>query len=214
MKLKLKPFVIPTLYSLAVICFVASMYFIQKVVNESIFKTGEEKDEIKYVDKDITNVEEEIKVISTTTPILKPFTSDSVTVYKNYYDYQADQEQQENSIIYYESTYMQNSGIDYSSEEQFDIISILDGTVTSVKEDSILGTIVEIKHTSDITCIYQSITELTVKNGDIVTQGQVIAKSTTSNINRDLKHQLHFEMIYQGSIVNPELYIGKNIEDL
>ena len=34
---------------------------------------------------------------------------------------------------------MQNSGIDYKSEEQFDITSSLSGTVTNIADDALLG---------------------------------------------------------------------------
>ena len=41
---------------------------------------------------------------------------------------------------------MQNSGVSYSSEKIFDVISVLDGIVISVENNDILGTTVEIRH--------------------------------------------------------------------
>lgn len=41
---------------------------------------------------------------------------------------------------------MQNSGVDYVSDEVFDVISVLAGKVISVDTDEILGNIVKIEH--------------------------------------------------------------------
>ena len=123
-------------------------------------------------------------------------------------------DKQKDAIIYYENTYMQNSGVDYKSEEVFDVVSILDGTVIEVKEDAILGNVVQIKHTNDIISVYQSLSEVDVKKDDKILAGQIIGKSGQSNINKDIGNHLHFELYYQGQIVNPEEYYDKNVEDL
>mgnify|MGYP003299714825 CR=1 FL=1 len=44
------------------------------------------------------------------------------------------------TIIIYENTYMQNSGVDYVSSNLFDVVSILGGTIISIEENDILGT--------------------------------------------------------------------------
>ena len=41
---------------------------------------------------------------------------------------------------------MPNTGILYSSNESFDVISVLDGKVEDVKTDNLIGNIVTIKH--------------------------------------------------------------------
>ena len=96
----------------------------------------------------------------------------------------------------------------------FDIISILDGTVTSVKDDDILGTIVEIKYNNDLIGVYQSLSDVVVKANDNVVQGSVIGKSGESNIGKDLGSHLHFELYYQGKVVNPEEYFGKLLGEI
>ena len=140
--------------------------------------------------------------------------NNDVKLSKSFYDYKADSKSQENSIILFEDTYMQNSGVDYSLEEVFDVISILDGIVISVKEDNLLGTTVEVRHSNDLISVYQSLSEVIVKEGDELIQGQIIAKSGISNINKDLGNHLHFELYYKGTIVNPEEYYNKDINEL
>ena len=209
---RLKSVFVPIIYGGCVIVFLISMYFIQLFANHVLFS---KKDNAIYVDNEITdNSHSDIPVISTTTKIVRPYLDSSVTIAKTFYDYKSEEENQEKSILFYEGTYMQNSGVDYASDNLFDVISILDGTVISVDEDTILGTTVEIRHSNDLISVYQSLSDVIVKKDDKVIQGQIIAKSGTSNINKDLGNHLHFELYHQGKIVNPEEYYNKSLEEL
>ena len=127
---------------------------------------------------------------------------------------QGTDEEQQNSIIYYESTYMPNYAVAYGGAKNFEVISVLDGTVLSIKKDDLLGNVVEIKHDNELISVYQSLADITVKENQVVKQGDVIGKAGTSNINKDLNEHLLFEMLYKGQIVNPEEYYNKNISEL
>lgn len=158
--------------------------------------------------------DDDVPVVNTSTVVSKPYSDQNVKVLKNYYDYKAEKDKQENSILYYESTYMQNSSVAYGGVDSFDVISILDGTVVSIKEDELLGNIVEIEHDKNIISVYQSVSDITVKENQVVKQGEVIAKSGQSNLNKSLNSHLLFELIINSKIVNPEDYYSKNINEL
>ena len=79
----------------------------------------------------------DLPVINTDVVISRPYSNGSVSVVKDYYDYKGDSSSQENSIVYYGNTYMQNSGVDYGMSEAFEVVSILDGTVMEVLDDEI-----------------------------------------------------------------------------
>ena len=113
--------------------------------------------------------------------------------------------------LYQGNTYIQNSGIDFVYENEFNVISVLDGTVTNVKEDAILGKIVEITHDNDYISIYQSLGEVKVTKGDSVSQGQVIGISGTNEMDKDIGNHLHFEMYISGYNVNPINYLDKEV---
>lgn len=153
-------------------------------------------------------------VVNSKEKLIKPYTDEDVKIVKNYYDYQADEETQKGSLIYYENTYLQSSGVSYGKEESFDVIAILDGTVKEVKEDTTLGNVVVIEHSNNIVSTYQSLTDIKVKQGDKVSQGDVIAKSGTSNISSDLNNHLYFELAVGGITVNPENYYNKSVDEL
>ena len=211
-KRKLKPFVVPVLYSLTVVVFVFCLYMIQLIIGKVTFK--EENQDTNYVDSEIIEPNNQLPVVTNETVIIRPYTASNVSIAKGFYDYKAEADKQKDAIIYYENTYMQNSGVDYKSEEVFDVVSILDGTVIEVKEDAILGNVVQIKHKNDIISVYQSLSEVDVKKDDKILAGQIIGKSGQSNITKDIGNHLHFELYYQGQIVNPEEYYDKNVEDL
>lgn len=214
MKERLKSLVVPSMYALSLLFFVFSMYFVQKLLSNSLFKEKDVIEETEYVDSEIIENNEYLPVVGVEETIIKPFTSSDVKVSKSYYDYMGEASNQQNSIIYYENTYMQNSGIDYSSDKSFDVVSILEGTVIDVKNDNVMGTIVEIRHTNELISVYQSLSEVNVKIDDKVVQGQIIGKSGESNLNLGVDNNLHFELYYMGEIVNPEEYYDKSLTDL
>ena len=209
---RIRKLMIPVIYGGCVLAVAVGMYFAGIIANKYLFGKS---DDLQYVDNEITEeLERDIPVVSTPSVIVRPYLNNDVKLAKSFYDYRADNESQERSIVLFEDTYMQNSGVDYTNSEVFDIISILDGSVISVKEDNILGTTVEIRHSNDLISVYQSLSEVSVKEGDEIIQGQIIGKSGTSNINKDLGNHLHFELYYKGTIVNPEEYYNKDVNEL
>lgn len=209
---RIKLFLMPIVYGVCIIAFLFSMYFIQKLSNNVLFS---DDNELEYVDGEITeDLSSDMPVVSTSVKIVRPYLDNTVSIAKTFYDYEGEVNQQENSIIFYEDTYMQNSGVDYTSSNIFDVVSILDGTVISVDENDIMGTTVEVRHSNDLISVYQSLSDVIVKKDDQIIQGQIIAKSGFSNINKDLENHLHFELYHKGEIVNPEEYYNKSIDEL
>ena len=208
-KYRLKKPAVIGIYALGLVAFLGTMF----VVEKSFFEQSLEQPDYDYVSQTI--FEDDIPVVNTTPTIIRPYTDKNVKIVKDFYDYRADEEKQQNSIIYYESTYLQNSGVSYGGvEEAFDVVAILDGTVTSVKEDNTLGKIVEVRHSNDMVSVYQSLSEVTVKENDEIKQGTIIGKSGSSNISKELNNHLHFELIIKGQIVNPENYYDKKVDEL
>ena len=207
-KRKLKNLAVPAIYGLVLFVFGASMYLIEKTINNSRFK---EDSDMEYVDKEIVEDNEYIPVISQTNTIMKPYLSDTVSLSKSFYDYEAESASQENSIIFYENTYMQNSGVDYTNKEVFEIISILDGTVIEVSDNEILGKTIKIRHNNDLISTYQSLSEVSVKENENVIRGQIIGKSGTCALYNN-NSNLHFELYNQGKTVNPEEYYNKTLD--
>lgn len=207
---KLKPFVIPSLYSLIVVFVSMSVYFLSQAV------PPQSKEELvpkfDYVIKSLLT--DDVPVGVEQKVIERPYLATNITIAKPYYDEKETAEKQEKALIYYENTYLQNSGVDYVSSESFAVVSVLEGTVLKVEENNLLGNIIEIRHTNDLISVYQCLSEVEVKENDRLEQGEVIGKSGVCNITRDLEHHLHFEILHKGQVKNPELFYEKTIAEL
>ena len=206
-KRRLKKPVVYVLYGLIFVSVFGAIFSIETATSPSL-----KKPDLEYVSKTI--LENNEPVVAINNMIKRPYNNDKVKIIKDFYDYKDESVEQENSIIYYEDTYLQSSGVSYGSGETFDVLSILDGTITSVLENDLLGNVVEIDHGNGIIGYYQSLSDVSVKKGDTVIQGQLIAKSGVSNIAKDLNDHLNFELSIKGKLVNPENYYDRNISDL
>lgn len=202
-KLVLKPFVIPTLYTIFALVVIVSLFLSIEVIDE--------EEQLTYVSDTI--LDEYVPVVNLEEIIKQPFIDSSVSVSKNYYDYKNTEEEQKNSILYHENTYIQNTGINYKSDNIFDVVSILSGEVIEVEEKELLGKSVTIRHDNEIISVYQSLSEITVNKGDKVTVGQVIGKSGSCDLIKDSQNNLHFELYVNGTITNPEIYYNKKLSD-
>jgi stage II sporulation protein Q len=177
------------LYSLGFVLLVGVAYLI-----EGVFTRNNLDSDTRYVNDTI--LEDKVKpVIAADTKILRPYKDENIKILKDYYDYQADEKSQINSILVYNNTYLQNTGICYGGKEEFEVTSVLDGKVTDIKEDDVLGTTVQIEHDNNIISVYQSLKDVKVKVGDTVAQGDVIASAGQNNLNKDLGTHLYFELI-------------------
>lgn len=205
---RLKKPVVYSLYALGFIMLLGALYLVESTMSTNSFN-GTDDD---FVNK--TVFDSELPVVNTENLIIRPYTATDIAIVKNYYDYRDDASIQEKSLLYFENTYLQNSGVSYGREEIFDVIAILDGTVTSVKDDQSLGKIIEITHSNDMISIYQSLSEVNVTENQEIKQGDIIGKSGSCNLEKDLSNHLHFELIVKGLVVNPENYYDKKVSEI
>lgn len=210
---RIKKSVIYVVYVIAILLILSSIYLME-LNSEASFK--KEETPLTYVSKSI--FDETLSVVSPITnteeKLIKPFISDKVEVNKNFYSYEDEIKNQENAIIYYENTYMQSSGISYKSIEPFDVLAVIRGTVTSVLEDELLGSIVQITHENGLISVYQSLSDIRVKVNDQVEKGTVIAKSGKSNLFKEVENGLYFEVISNGKNINPVLCYDRTISEI
>lgn len=196
--------VIYMLYGVCLILLIAGLFFFSrkpKTTLETPFAVMDVLEKIK-----LPVVKESDTIIG------RPYTENKVSIVQSYYDYKANESEQTNSIIYYQDTYIQNCGISYSNDgEPFDVVSVLDGEVIEVKQDTLLGNIIKIKHSESVMSVYQSIGDIKVAVGDNVVKGTVLATSSTSNIRSTLNNHLYFELLIDGINVNPEEYYDKSL---
>lgn len=203
-------FLIPTFY----IGVVGVMIFCVTLVLSGI--KSYLKEDVKYNFAVDDMFSEEVVPVSKvgSNTIVKPYISDKVVVFKSYYDYKANSENQKNAIIYYKGTYFQNNGIDYEEENDFEVVSILDGEVISIEDSDIYGKVLTIKHSDDLISVYSNVKDVLVAVGYKTTTGEIIATSNKSIYENDNKSLLHFEVYYKNKTINPEKIYSLNINEI
>lgn len=206
---KLKNYVLPTIYVMVIGVLFISISFLGNVLQNKIeygnMAVSALKDNVTPVIKNNDIYESKIE---------RPYVSSNVAISKSFYDMSDDDEKQQNSLVYYEKTYLQNSGVLYSSTSVFDVVSAFDGTVTNVSKDEILGNYVEITHNPNLKTIYYSLGEVTVKKDDTVVSGDVLGKSGDNSLNGEAENCLLFEVYHNGTAIDPEDFYNMSIEDL
>ncbi len=206
--MKLKPFVFPVLYLSLIFTVVVGLYFTSKTLKTEV---DDSLNNITYVSNTI--LDNTLPVNKVDDVIINPYTSDDVKIARYFYNLEDDVDRQKESIIYYNGTYMQSSGIDYVKNDSFDVVSILDGTIIDIKEDEMLGKIVEIKHNNELVSSYTGLSIVNVQKGENITKGMKIGVSGTNKVNESLGNHLHFEIYQNGVNIDPLKVLGKKIGD-
>ncbi|WP_099159420.1 M23 family metallopeptidase [Virgibacillus ndiopensis] len=146
-------------------------------------------------------------------PVENPDKAEIVT---KFYDYNADEKDQESALVLYNNRYYQSTGIDIAQAdgETFDVMASLSGSVTNVKEDPLLGNVVELTHENEVTTYYASLGEISVKAGDEVKQGDVLGTAGKNLFGKDSGTHVHFELRKDGKEVNPEAFFNQPVSSL
>ena len=102
-----------------------------------------------------------------------------------------------------------HKAIDFVAGEDLNVYAVSDGTVSNVYTNYLEGTVVEISHKDGLVSVYKSLNkDVKVSVGDKVGAGDVIGQvgeSMAQELNTGA--HLHFEMIKNGSKVNPNDYL-------
>ncbi len=207
-KRKLKKYVKPTILLVSICTITLSLL--------SLTNISEDVEE-KNTHVINTIIEEETPVVNTevenTNQIIRPYTTDKVSISKSFYEKDGTEEEQINSLIYYENTYLQNNGTVYASSEEFDVISVLNGSIIDIKQDELLNTIVYISHNNSLTTIYYGLKDVNWNVNDAINQGDIIGKST-NNVFCESPNSLLFEVNYNGQVLNPEKFYTMDLNEL
>ena len=194
--------------SLALALFLGGIGIVQNILDE---RTQNFEDEtVVKVDENQTkeNKTEEKKVETLKSPV-----KDGIGIVRYYYDKDDDESKQEQSLILFEDVYRPNQGIDYANKnEVFDVMAAISGTVTKKTNDPVLGWVVTITNSDNISTTYESLSKVSVELNQEVKQGDIIGKSGENVYEADLKNHLHFILQKDDQLYNPEKFIGQTLD--
>ncbi len=102
-----------------------------------------------------------------------------------------------------------HTALDISAPEGTIVLSVLDGTVSEIVDDELMGLSVKVTHENGLETIYSALESASVAEGDAILQGQAIGAvgNSASSESSDGAH-LHFEVLKDGKSVNPQNYIS------
>lgn len=98
-----------------------------------------------------------------------------------------------------------HKGVDVAGKSGSSVLATADGVVIRVEKQTGYGKLIEIDHGYKLSTRYGHNKSISVKVGDIVKQGQVIA--TMGSTGRSTGPHVHYEVLRSGKQVNPNKYI-------
>ncbi|MGM8215032.1 peptidoglycan DD-metalloendopeptidase family protein [Bacillaceae bacterium W0354] len=158
------------------------------------------------VQPDTSDKDDAVPVVAEQEDLVMPtLLGDDAEIITKFYDPNASTEEQEDALVFYNNQYSQSKGVDITSSngEPFEVIAALSGTVTKVEEDDLLGQTVEIEHDGERVTFYASLSEVSVAEGDEVSQGDTIGMSGSNVYGDPEVTKVHFRLIEDGTPVNP-----------
>lgn len=106
-----------------------------------------------------------------------------------------------------------HNGVDFAASKGTPVTAIADGVVKDVREDMMLGWVVEIEHTNKYTALYCGLQKnIAAKKGQKISAGAVVGGVGDIPCESSQEEHLHFEMYKGDKSVDPMQILGKKIE--
>ena len=158
-------------------------------------------------------VEEEI-VVKEEEKLALPFKVNA-QIKTYYYDLKDDANTREKALVYYNGTYTPSMAVDYFYNNQnFEVVASFSGKVIDKKVDPMYGVTLYISNDNGLMAVYSSLSDVKVSVGDIVKQGDVIAKAGSNTINSNMGNHLNFALLKDDKHINPLTNFSKNVKDI
>ncbi|WP_182199849.1 M23 family metallopeptidase [Paraliobacillus salinarum] len=156
-------------------------------------------------------------VVNPSEIVKMPVSADAQTeIVTNFYDYDKTPEEQAQALVLYNNKYYQSKGIDIASttDKTFSVVASLSGEVTDVRQDPMLGYVVEMEHADGVTTHYASLTDIQVESGEKVKQGEELGVAGKNNFGQASGTHVHFEIRKDGEAVDPQQFFNQTVADI
>jgi len=102
-----------------------------------------------------------------------------------------------------------HTALDFTSHNGASVYAAFEGTVESIEDTILDGTVITIAHRDGFKTVYRSLSsEVTVAEGQSVSKGQTIGSISASQmVEKSQGAHLHFEVILDGIEVDPTAYM-------
>ena len=96
-------------------------------------------------------------------------------------------------------------GLDIAVPEGTEVVAVKSGRVTEVRTSATYGKLLRFETTDGYTILYAHLSEILVKKGEKIKQGQVVAKSGNTGLSTG--PHLHYGIYRDGKLLNPMEYL-------
>jgi stage II sporulation protein Q len=200
----------PATYLAAAAIILALMWWIQDLRGPETGNRTEEAAEIVRSEETVQEGEEALPAGAPAERMQWPADPAEAEVVMPFYDPAAPGDEKQAAILQQGNRYTPNTGIVMAREDNaaFDVRAAMSGEVTRSEKVPAVGNLVEITHEDGLKTIYYSLTDVAVRTGDRVTQGDLIGKAGRNELGKDFGVHLHFEVHKDGEPVNPAMLLG------
>lgn len=108
----------------------------------------------------------------------------------------------ENPILHKQEVH---DGVDIAVSEGTDVLAVKSGTVTEVRTSATYGKLLRYETTDGYTIFYAHLSEILVKKGETIKQGQVVARSGNTGLSTG--PHLHYGIYRDGVLLDPMEYL-------
>lgn len=208
-----KRWVFPAIYLVSAAVILTAVLWYQSVSNDEVKDQLADNGGNSAYDNNDDAVEVGKSMENVAMPVVD---SENVSVVKKFYETDAAKEEKEATLVTYNNTYSLSKGIDLAEKDgkDFDVSASLSGTVVKAEKDPVLGYVVEVEHADGLSTVYQSLSEVSVEQGDKVKQNQVIGKSGKNLYSEDSGNHVHFEIRKNGVAMNPLNFMDKPVSSI
>ena len=105
-----------------------------------------------------------------------------------------------------------HDGLDIAVSEGTAVVAVKSGTVTEVRTSATYGKLLRYETTDGYTILYAHLSEILVKKGENIKQGQVVAKSGNTGLSTG--PHLHYGIYRDGTLLNPMEYLPKGAAEV
>ncbi|GAA5415841.1 stage II sporulation protein Q [Paraliobacillus ryukyuensis] len=213
-----KKWFFPAVYLSVAALMLAGVLWYQNLNNQIPEATDDTGPQVDNARDNLADFDQDSDPVVNQAEVLKlPVTEEAQTeIATKFYDYNNSAEEQEQALVLYDNKYYQSKGIDIASttDKTFPVVASLSGEVTDVREDPMLGNVVEMKHENGITTHYASLDDVQVKAGDEVTQGEELGLAGENTFSQASGIHVHFEIRKDDQAVDPEKFINQSVADI
>ncbi|MDA8354591.1 MAG: M23 family metallopeptidase [Firmicutes bacterium] len=203
-RLLAKKWFFPAVYLAAAALILSLVWWYQNTQDLDVTKTNTGLEELIQ--------EETVPTENTAEKMKLPVADDSQAEQAmGFYQEAGSEKSKEASLVQYDNSFWPHSGYDFARKDgkAFDVNAAMSGKVLRVEENPLTGHLVEIKHKDGLVTVYQSLSQVGVKAGDTVDQGDKIAEAGRNKFEKEAGVHLHFEVRKDNKTVDPGRYVNQ-----